>query len=133
MKSHQITRIAILAFWLIALSAFRQAHAQTLPVEARAKNGQAAATTVRFASGKSALKIPIEIDNHLILMRVRVNGSRPLRFIFDTGASHSGIDAKVAAELGLKPQGPPPAPRRVATFKALTLPVFRWCDRGGSL
>jgi predicted aspartyl protease len=104
MKSHQITRIAILAFWLIALSAFRHDHAQTLPVEARAKNGQAAAT-VRFASGKSALKIPIEIDNHLILMRVRVNGSRPLRFIFDTGASHSGIDAKVAAELGLKPQG----------------------------
>ena len=105
MKSQQITRIAILAVWLIALSAFRQAQAQTLPAEARATNGQAAATTVRFASGKSALKIPIEIDNHLILMQVRVNGSRPLRFIFDTGASHSGLDSKVAAELGLKPKG----------------------------
>jgi hypothetical protein len=58
MKSHQITRIAILAFWLIALSAFRQAHAQTLPVEARAKNGQAAATTGPIRFGQERVENP---------------------------------------------------------------------------
>jgi predicted aspartyl protease len=89
MKRYQLNRLAILALWLIALSMLGQANAQK----------------VRFASGNSALKIPLEINNNLILMQVRVNGSRPLKFIFDTGASHSGIDSKVAAELGLKPQG----------------------------
>jgi hypothetical protein len=89
MKRHQLNQVAVLALWLIALSMFGQANAQK----------------VRLASGNSALKIPLEIDNNIILMQVRVNGSRPLKFIFDTGASHSGINSKVAAELGLKPQG----------------------------
>src|SRR6476619_573981 len=89
MKRYQLNQVAILALWLIALSVVGQANAQR----------------VRFASGDKALKIPLEIDNNIILMQVRVNGSRPLKFIFDTGASHSGIDSKVAAELGLKPKG----------------------------
>ncbi len=89
MKRYGLNHFAMLALWLIALSLFGQANAQK----------------VRFASGNSALKIPLEINNNLILMQVRVNGSRPLKFIFDTGASHSGIDAKVATELGLKPEG----------------------------
>ncbi len=89
MKRYQLNRLAILALWLISLSMFDQANAQK----------------VRFASGNSALRIPLEINNNLILMQVRVNGSRPLKFIFDTGASHSGINSKVAAELGLRSQG----------------------------
>ena len=88
MKRHQMTKYAILLCWLIA-SMFSQANAQH----------------ARFASGNNALRIPLEIDNNLILMQVRVNGSRPLKFIFDTGASHSGLNSKVALELGLKPEG----------------------------
>lgn len=63
------------------------------------------APKARFTSGHSALNIPLEIDNNIILIKVSVNGSRPLRFIFDTGASHSGIDSQRAAELGLKSEG----------------------------
>jgi hypothetical protein len=63
------------------------------------------ATKVRFDLGNSALRIPLEIDNNLILLRVKVNGSKPLRFIFDTGASNSAISSKRAADLGLKSQG----------------------------
>jgi len=59
----------------------------------------------RFDSGNSALRIPLELDNNLILLRVNVNGSKPLRFIFDTGASISVISSKQAAELGLKATG----------------------------
>ncbi|HLL77616.1 MAG TPA: retropepsin-like aspartic protease [Pyrinomonadaceae bacterium] len=51
------------------------------------------------------MKIPLEIDNNIILMRVGVNDSQPLRFIFDTGASHTVISSRRAAELGLKTRG----------------------------
>ena len=59
------------------------------------------ASTTRFTSGPST-KLAIDIDNNIILMKVRVNGSRPLRFIFDTGASMSAIDQHFVSELGLK-------------------------------
>src|SRR5688572_29748628 len=61
--------------------------------------------TAQFVSGRSALKIPLEIDNNIILMRVRVNNSEPLKFIFDTGASVSVISPELAAKLGLKTEG----------------------------
>jgi len=70
-----------------------------------AQKPQGAAPKVRFASGNNALKIPLEIDNNIILMRVSVNGSKPLKFIFDTGASSSVISSQRAAELGLKAEG----------------------------
>ena len=63
------------------------------------------ASDARFTTGRSALNIPLEIDNNIILMQVSVNGSRPLKFIFDTGASHSVISSQRAAELGLKSEG----------------------------
>jgi len=58
----------------------------------------------RFTAGNSALNIPLEIDNNIILMQVAVNGSRPLRFIFDTGASHTVLHSRRGAEFGLKPE-----------------------------
>jgi predicted aspartyl protease len=51
------------------------------------------------------LSIPLEIDNNIILMRVSVNNSKPLKFIFDTGASITVINSQRAAELGLKAKG----------------------------
>jgi hypothetical protein len=61
-------------------------------------------SNARFTSGNSALNIPLEIDNNIILMQVSVNGARPLRFIFDTGASHTVLHSRRGAELGLKPE-----------------------------
>ena len=60
---------------------------------------------VKFSSGSSSLKIPLELDGNIILMRVSVNKSRPLKFIFDTGASISVVSPEIASELGLKSQG----------------------------
>jgi len=60
---------------------------------------------VRFSSGNSALRIPFELFGSLILLQVRVKGSGPLRFILDTGADTSVIDAQRAKTLRLKPQG----------------------------
>lgn len=61
----------------------------------------AAAPEVRFASGRSALKIPFRMFNNHIYLHVAVNGSAPLWFVLDTGARHI-IARKHANALGLK-------------------------------
>lgn len=61
----------------------------------------AAASDVRFTSGRSALKIPFRLYNNHIYLRVVVNGSTPLWFLLDTGAA-SIINGRHARALGLK-------------------------------
>jgi hypothetical protein len=61
--------------------------------------------SVRFASGQSALKIPFELSNNIILVQSQVNDSRPLWFIFDTGANSSVINARLVKELNLQTRG----------------------------
>lgn len=55
----------------------------------------------RFTSGHSALGVPIEVAANLIILKVRVNRSKPLHFIFDTGAGISVLDPQSAKTLGL--------------------------------
>lgn len=59
----------------------------------------------RFAAGQTSVRVPIELANDLIVLKVRVNSSRPLHFIFDTGASISVIDPQTAKALGLRVKG----------------------------
>lgn len=59
----------------------------------------------RFTAGESSIRIPIELANDLIVLKVRVNSSRPLHFIFDTGASVSVIDPQSAKALRLRAKG----------------------------
>jgi hypothetical protein len=90
---------------LLFLSGPLQTNAQETRKRTSARKSRQAVPTVRFDSGNSALKIPLDIDNNIIRMQVRVNNSRPLKFIFDTGASVSAISSQRAAELGLKTRG----------------------------
>ena len=55
----------------------------------------------RFATGRSALAIPFELDDNLIYVPVSINGSKPLSFILDTGA-FTIVDLPRARELGVK-------------------------------
>ena len=107
MRQYSRSTISILTliFCGVALSLPLYVTAQQPKSSASVRKPQQAAPEVRFTSGNRALKIPLEIDNNIILMRVGVNHSKPLKFIFDTGASHSIINSKTAAELGLKPEG----------------------------
>jgi len=57
---------------------------------------------IKFTAGDSARSIPLDIDNNIIRLKVRVNNSRPLMMIFDTGASVTFVHTRVAKELGLK-------------------------------
>ena len=53
----------------------------------------------------SPYRVPFEIINNLIVVRVQVNNSKPLSFILDTGASGSVINESRAKELGLQLEG----------------------------
>lgn len=124
MKKHAVIRSLILGVSVLALSTFCQVDGQTRKVGTR----KTAAPAVRFTSGNSALKIPLEIDNNLLLLRVSVNDSKPMKFIFDTGASHSTISSQRATELGLKTEGEVSGratggPIRVAFIKGVSLSV----------
>jgi predicted aspartyl protease len=92
-------------FWVLALSFHLEINGQQPKHNAPGRKSPQAARVVRFDRGNRALRIPIEIDNNIILLRVSVNNSEPLKFIFDTGASHTVINSQRAAELGLKTEG----------------------------
>jgi hypothetical protein len=59
-------------------------------------------TSVQFVSGHSALNIPFDFEFNQIVLKVRVNNSAPLKFMFDTGAGISVLSARNAARLSLK-------------------------------
>ena len=66
---------------LVLLSASPNAHPHELKSIATPEQNDNV-TVVRFDSGDKALKIPLEIDNKIILVRMQVNNSKPLKFIF---------------------------------------------------
>lgn len=66
---------------------------------------QEAEPDFKFASGHSATGIPFELNSNHIYVNVSVNGSRPLSFIFDTGAAFPVLNKKCVKELGLKTEG----------------------------
>lgn len=60
------------------------------------------ASSVPQISGR---RIPFEMTNNLVFLPVTINGSRPLVFILDTGASTTVIDERKAKALSLKLEG----------------------------
>lgn len=51
------------------------------------------------------VSIPFELVTRHIVLKVRINNSRPLSFVLDTGDRVGIVDTEVAKELGLKLQG----------------------------
>ncbi len=98
-------RLAIVITCVLVSSLPSNVVAQRSKTRTSSRQSQQPAPTIRFSFGDSALKIPLDIDNSIIRMQVRVNDSRPLKFIFDTGASVSAISSQRATELGLKAHG----------------------------
>jgi hypothetical protein len=97
-----------LPLWLFVILSFL-----TLPLSVtaqRAKRRAAAqkkdsSAVVHFSAGQSALNVPFDLAGNLIFVQGRLNNSAPLWFIFDTGASSSVVDVKLAKTLGLKTRG----------------------------
>lgn len=59
----------------------------------------------RFTNGQHSARIPIDTVGNAILVQGRLNNSKPLWFVLDTGASATVIDAGRARALGLKSEG----------------------------
>lgn len=87
---------------LLLLVPPQAAHAQRRRRSRATGKPQVSVPKSRFDSGQSALKIPFDLLNNLVLLQLRVNNSQPLWFILDTGANSSVIDARVQKNLGLR-------------------------------
>ena len=59
----------------------------------------------RFAVARSALGIPFNFENDHLMVSGRVNGSKPLWFMLDTGAEATIVNKARMAELGVEPFG----------------------------
>lgn len=62
-------------------------------------------TPPQTTSRASAVSIPFELVTRHIVVKVRINDSRPLSFVFDTGDKVGIVDIGVAKELGLNLHG----------------------------
>jgi hypothetical protein len=89
-----MTRQTLLPFLLIALAI------GAAPSRARQTASRPAAT--------APVTIPFELVTRHIMVKVRINNSRPLSSC-STPSSGRAVDIEVAKELGLKLQGSPPA------------------------
>jgi hypothetical protein len=54
------------------------------------------------AGCRDTTRVPMELVNNLVIIDTRVNGSRPLSFILDTGAGATVVDRGISATLGLE-------------------------------
>lgn len=99
------TRMILLSICVLIFSTPLHATAQSQERGSSVRRHKDRARSVRFSSGQSSLKIPFELSNNFILLQVQVNDSRPLWFIFDTGASSSIINARLVKELKLQTKG----------------------------
>jgi len=70
-------------------------------------------------STSAPITIPFELVTRHIMLKVRINNSRPLSFVFDTGDKVCVVDTEVAKELGLKLEGQ----LRIGGAGAETLPA----------
>ena len=68
------------------------------PAQIGAQTGSQSATT-------APVTIPFELVSRHIMVKARINNSRPLSFVFDTGDKVGIVDTNVAKELGLKLEG----------------------------
>jgi len=57
---------------------------------------------IRFNSGRRSATVPFDFSDGVLVVRVRVNNSQPVKFFFDTGAGMSVVSTAQAAKLGLQ-------------------------------
>jgi hypothetical protein len=89
--------------FVIAWAAILFAGANTALAQQNQSNpARRPSANAQFVAGHSALNIPFEFEFNQIVLQVRVNDSAPLKFMFDTGAGISLLNARRSAGLNLK-------------------------------
>src|SRR5438132_10145351 len=94
-------RLYTLAMVLAVLGSISpDAHSQA------AQNERREMPALHFPAGKDVVEVPFEVGNGWMLIPVSVNGSRPLRYVLDSGASGAMLtNAAVVDSLNLKTIG----------------------------
>jgi clan AA aspartic protease (TIGR02281 family) len=79
----------------------------------------------RARAEQGMTRVAVEVSNGVLYLAVRVNDQpTPLRFVLDTGASHTAISSRVASALGVRPRpGAVPLSVSTANGRALALPT----------
>jgi aspartyl protease/PDZ domain-containing protein len=95
MKARQSAALALM-FVAFLCAASSNAFGQQKRVSIAANPSQ-----VRFETGRRAV-VPFVFQDNSIVLQVRVNNSRPMKFFFDTGAGMSMMNIHQAAGLNLK-------------------------------
>ena len=77
-------------------------HSQTPQIQRR----EMPLPALHFPAAKNVVEVPFEVESGLMVIPISVNGSRPLRYAFDTGASGAiHFNAAVVESLNLKIAG----------------------------
>ncbi|HEX3230266.1 MAG TPA: aspartyl protease family protein, partial [Pyrinomonadaceae bacterium] len=85
---HLRNRFCFTAIVLVMLvSTATPAQSQT----ARNERREMPLPTLRFPAGRDAVEVPFEIESGWMVIPVSANGSRPLRFVLDSGAGGAAI------------------------------------------
>jgi aspartyl protease/PDZ domain-containing protein len=138
MKSKIAVSTCLVGAFLLNFPGCFSLHASALESQADAgakpkqQSGTKASSTV---PGPKGLRIPFELVGNIICLKVRVNGSEPLSFVLDTGASATILDSDQADRLGLQPEKYPltiagaPADIRRVRGVSLSLPGLDLVDQ----
>ena len=88
--------------WTVLIALLLLAAGIALAQGNRQRGSRERRSNVQFVDGHSALNIPFEFEFNEIVLKVRVNNSPPVKFMFDTGAGLSVAGTRLATALHLK-------------------------------
>ena len=97
MMSSRLYRLAVPVFLTMMAPAM-------VSVLSQAQTSSASGKAI-FSGDTKASTFAFEWRDGLIFLPLRINGSKPLSFVLDTGSTRILIDRKLAADLGLKASG----------------------------
>ncbi|MCE2695038.1 MAG: retroviral-like aspartic protease family protein, partial [Verrucomicrobiaceae bacterium] len=81
----------------------RRLVAQAVPAsELKISQGALNVKTRSVPPPEGVLKVPMYYDNGIPFLKVSLNGRKPKKFMFDTGATFSVFDAEQAVEFGMR-------------------------------
>lgn len=81
----------------------RQLHAQAVPApELKIRKGALNVKTSSLPPSAGVLKVPMYYESGIPHIKVSLNGRKPKKFMFDTGATFSVFDAEQAVEFGMR-------------------------------
>jgi CubicO group peptidase (beta-lactamase class C family) len=88
--------------------------------------------TMKFPAGKQMVEVPFEVDSGLMVIPVSVNGSQPMRYVLDTGASGAvhfddalvdSLKLKITGEVQVRGAGGGGAPSTASIAEDVTFNI----------